>query len=255
MEVTAPPPAIEARGLVRRFGDFTAVDDVSFSVAKGEVFGFLGPNGSGKSTTIRMLTGILQPSGGSARVAGFEVATQSRRIKFRIGYMSQKFSLYEDMTVRENLEFFAAIYRLERRRAKERVEWAIEESGLSPQAGTLTRELPGGFRQRLALSCSLMHEPEILFLDEPTSGVDPVARRRFWDTIYRLTRTGVTVLVTTHFLEESEFCDRVGMILDGKLVAIGSPRQLKRGVFPGLAQEPTMDDVFVELVRRGRPAS
>lgn len=252
MEVTTPPPAIEARDLVKRFGDFTAVDHVSFSVAQGEVFGFLGPNGSGKSTTIRMLTGILAPSGGQARVAGFEVATQSRQIKFRIGYMSQKFSLYEDMTVQENLEFFAAVYRLDKQRAKDRVQWAIEESDLGDRRKTLTRELPGGYRQRLALSCSLMHEPSILFLDEPTSGVDPVARRRFWDTIYKLAHQGTTVLVTTHFLEESEFCDRVGMILDGKLVAIGSPRDLKHQVFPGSDIEPTMDDVFVELVRRGR---
>ncbi|MEK7394594.1 MAG: ABC transporter ATP-binding protein, partial [Fibrobacterota bacterium] len=170
----------------------------------------------------------------------------------RIGYMSQKFSLYEDMTVQENLEFFAAVYRLDKQRAKDRVQWAIEESDLQNQRKSLTRDLPGGFRQRLALSCSLMHEPSILFLDEPTSGVDPVARRRFWDTIYKLAHQGTTVLVTTHFLEESEFCDRVGMILDGKLVAIGSPRDLKHEVFGGRETEPTMDDVFVELVRRGR---
>jgi len=253
MEVNAP--AIEASDLVRRFGDFTAVDHVTFSVAKGEVFGFLGPNGSGKSTTIRMLTGILPPTSGSARVAGFDVATQSRAIKFRIGYMSQKFSLYEDMTVQENLEFFAALYRLEKPRAQERVAWAVETSELSEKRRVLTRDLPGGFRQRLALSCALMHEPSILFLDEPTSGVDPVARRHFWDTIYGLARGGTTVLVTTHFLEESEFCDRVGMILDGKLVALGSPRELKRGIFPDSAEEPTMEDVFVELVKKGRAAA
>ncbi len=252
MEVTPPHLAIEAHDLVRRFGSFVAVDHVTFSVAKGEVFGFLGPNGSGKSTTIRMLTGILAPSSGKARVAGLEVATQSRQIKFRIGYMSQKFSLYEDMSVQENLEFFAAIYRLPKARAKERVQWAIEESQLGDRRKALTRDLPGGFRQRLALSCSLMHEPEILFLDEPTSGVDPVARRHFWDTIYKLAHGGTTVLVTTHFLEESEFCDRVGMILDGKLVAIGSPRRLKEDVFPHNTHEPTMEDVFVELVHRGR---
>lgn len=247
-----PSAAIESRDLVRRFGDFVAVDHVTFSVAPGEVFGFLGPNGSGKSTTIRMLTGILPPSSGSARVAGFDVATQSRGIKFRIGYMSQKFSLYEDLTVQENLAFFAALYRIEARRAKERIEWAIEKSDLASRRKTLAGELAGGYRQRLALSCALMHEPSILFLDEPTSGVDPVARRRFWDSIYRLARGGTTVLVTTHFLEESEYCDRVGMILDGKLVALGSPRELKTEVFPGHRAEPTMEDVFVELVRRGR---
>jgi len=246
------PPAIVAHDLVRKFGEFTAVDHLSFSVGQGEVFGFLGPNGSGKSTTIRMLTGILPPTSGSARVAGFEVATQSRQIKFRIGYMSQKFSLYEDMTVVENLEFFAAIYRLDKIRSKARVEWAIENSELQEKRRVLTRDLPGGFRQRLALSCALMHEPSIMFLDEPTSGVDPVARRHFWDTIYGLAKRGVTILVTTHFLEESEYCDRVGMILDGKLVAIGSPRDLKREVFPDHTEEPTMDDVFVELVHRGR---
>lgn len=254
MEIATPTPAIEAVDLVRRFGDFTAVDHVTFSVKKGEVFGFLGPNGSGKSTTIRMLTGILPPTSGRARVAGYEIATQSRLVKFRIGYMSQKFSLYEDMTVQENLEFFAAIYRLDKSRSRRRVEWAIGESDLGERRKSLTRDLPGGFRQRLALSCSLLHEPEILFLDEPTSGVDPVARRHFWDTIYRLARGGTTILVTTHFLEESEFCDRVGMILDGRMVALGSPRELKEQVFPDHPHEPTMDDVFVELVHRGRAA-
>jgi ABC-2 type transport system ATP-binding protein len=247
--------AIEARGLTRDFGDFRAVDHLDFHVDRGEIFGFLGPNGSGKSTTIRMLTGILPPSSGTARVAGFEVGRQSRNIKFRIGYMSQKFSLYEDLGVQENLEFFAAVYRLPKPLARERIEWAVERSGLRDERRTLTRDLPGGIRQRLALSCSLLHRPEILFLDEPTSGVDPVARREFWETIYDLSKDGVTVLVTTHFLEESEFCDRVAMILDGKLVALGTPRGLKREIFPEHREEPTMEDVFVELVRRGRQAA
>jgi len=254
VEVNAPA-VIETQGLTRRFGDFVAVDRLDFSVAKGEIFGFLGPNGSGKSTTIRMLTGILQPSSGSARVAGFRVGQESRKIKFRIGYMSQKFSLYEDLQVAENLSFFAAVYRLPKALAAERIQWALDYSELADKRKTLTRDLPGGIRQRLALACALMHRPSILFLDEPTSGVDPIARRRFWETIYDLSKDGVTILVTTHFLEEAEYCDRVGMILDGKMVALGTPRALKQEIFPGHKEEPSMEDVFVELVDRGRKAA
>jgi ABC-type Na+ transport system ATPase subunit NatA len=187
VEVNAPA-VIETRALTRKFGDFVAVDHLDFSVAKGEIFGFLGPNGSGKSTTIRMLTGILQPSSGTARVAGFEVGRESRKIKFRIGYMSQKFSLYEDLRVEENLSFFAAVYRLPKALAKERIDWALDYSELADKRRTMTGDLPGGIRQRLALACALMHRPEILFLDEPTSGVDPIARRRFWETIYDLSK-------------------------------------------------------------------
>jgi ABC-2 type transport system ATP-binding protein len=240
VEVNAPA-VIETRGLTRRFGDFVAVDNLDISVAKGEIFGFLGPNGSGKSTTIRMLTGILQPSSGTARVAGFEVGRESRKIKFRIGYMSQKFSLYEDLQVAENLSFFAAVYRLPKALALERIQWALDYSELADQRKTMTRDLPGGIRQRLALACALMHRPEILFLDEPTSGVDPIARRRFWETIYDLSKGGVTILV--------------GMILDGKMVALGTPRALKQEIFPGHKEEPSMEDVFVELVNRGRKAA
>ena len=250
-----PEAAIQAMGLTRKFGDFVAVDHLDFTVAKGEIFGFLGPNGSGKSTTIRMLTGILSPTTGTARVAGFEVGRESRQIKFRIGYMSQKFSLYEDLRVEENLSFFAAVYRLPKEMARERIEWALEYSELSDKRKTLTGDLPGGIRQRLALACALMHRPQILFLDEPTSGVDPIARRRFWETIYDLSKDGVTILVTTHFLEEAEYCDRVGMILDGRMVALGTPRALKQEIFPGHKEEPTMEDVFVELVHRGRKAA
>jgi ABC-2 type transport system ATP-binding protein len=254
VEVNAPA-VIETRALTRKFGDFVAVDHLDFSVAKGEIFGFLGPNGSGKSTTIRMLTGILQPSSGTARVAGFEVGREGRKIKFHIGYMSQKFSLYEDLQVEENLSFFAAVYRLSKAMAKERIQWALDYSELADKRKTLTGDLPGGIRQRLALACALMHRPEILFLDEPTSGVDPIARRRFWETIYDLSKGGVTILVTTHFLEEAEYCDRVGMILDGKMVALGTPRALKQEIFPGHKEEPSMEDVFVELVNRGRKAA
>ena len=258
MEVTPDDPsraAIQSMGLTRKFGDFVAVDHLDFTVAKGEIFGFLGPNGSGKSTTIRMLTGILSPTTGTARVAGFEVGRESRQIKFRIGYMSQKFSLYEDLMVEENLSFFAAVYRLPKATARERIDWALEYSELSDKRRTMTKDLPGGIRQRLALACALMHRPSILFLDEPTSGVDPIVRRRFWETIYDLSRDGVTILVTTHFLEEAEYCDRVGMILDGKMVALGTPRTLKQEIFPGHKEEPTMEDVFVELVNRGRKAA
>jgi len=254
VEVNAPA-VIETQALTRKFGDFVAVDHLDISVAKGEIFGFLGPNGSGKSTTIRMLTGILQPSSGTARVAGFEVGRESRKIKFQIGYMSQKFSLYEDLRVEENLSFFAAVYRLPKALALERIQWALDYSELADKRKTLTGDLPGGIRQRLALSCALMHRPSILFLDEPTSGVDPIARRRFWETIYDLSKGGVTILVTTHFLEEAEYCDRVGMILDGKMVALGTPRALKQEIFPGHVEEPSMEDVFVELVHRGRKAA
>ena len=215
------------RNLTRRFGDFVAVDKVSFEVAKGEIFGFLGPNGSGKSTTIRMLTGILAPSSGGGTVAGFEVMTQAEQIKAHIGYMSQKFSLYEELTVEENIDFYGGIYRIPIKTRNERKAWVIEMAGLKDHRHSRTANLSGGWKQRLALGCAVLHEPPVIFLDEPTSGVDPLSRRRFWDLIYELSGKGVTVFVTTHYMEEAEYCDRLGLIHRGELIAIGTPEELK----------------------------
>ncbi len=227
MPVSDEGPAVAVTGLTRRFGDFVAVDGVSFEVAKGEIFGFLGPNGSGKSTTIRMLTGILAPSGGGGTVAGFDVLNQAEKIKAHIGYMSQKFSLYEDLTVEENIDFYGGIYRIPMKRRKERKAWVIEMAGLQAHRQSLTAILSGGWKQRLALGCAVLHEPPVIFLDEPTSGVDPLSRRRFWDLIYELSGKGVTVFVTTHYMEEAEYCDRIGLIHRGELIAVGTPEELK----------------------------
>jgi drug efflux transport system ATP-binding protein len=219
--------AVTVRDLERRFGSFIAVNRVSFDVAKGEIFGFLGPNGSGKSTTIRMLTGILAPSGGTGTVAGFDVRTEAEKIKAHIGYMSQRFSLYEDLTVEENIDFYSGIYRIPKARRRERKEWVIGMAGLAEHRGSRTAILSGGWKQRLALGCAVLHEPPVIFLDEPTSGVDPLSRRRFWDLIYDLSAKGVTVFVTTHYMEEAEYCDRIGLIHRGDLIAVGTPRELK----------------------------
>ncbi len=219
--------AVTVKDLERRFGDFVAVDRVSFDVKTGEIFGFLGPNGSGKSTTIRMLTGILAPSSGGGTVAGYDIATEAEKIKAHIGYMSQKFSLYEDLTVEENIDFYGGIYRIARDKRQARKEWVIEMAGLAEHRNSRTGVLSGGWKQRLALGCSVLHEPPVIFLDEPTSGVDPLSRRRFWDLIYDLSGKGVTVFVTTHYMEEAEYCDRIGLIHRGELIAVGTPRQLK----------------------------
>lgn len=219
--------AVTVRDLERRFGSFVAVNRVSFDVAKGEIFGFLGPNGSGKSTTIRMLTGILAPSGGAGTVAGFDVRTEAEKIKAHIGYMSQRFSLYEDLTVEENIDFYSGIYRIPKARRRERKEWVIGMAGLAEHRGSRTAILSGGWKQRLALGCAVLHEPPVIFLDEPTSGVDPLSRRRFWDLIYDLSARGVTVFVTTHYMEEAEYCDRIGLIHRGDLIAVGTPGELK----------------------------
>lgn len=235
--------SIEVSGLTKKFGDFTAVDSVSFRVARGEIFGFLGANGAGKSTTIRMLCGLLTPTSGGAIVGGFSVGDQPEKVKERIGYMSQKFSLYEDLTVMENIRFFGGIYGLGRTRVRARLPWILEMSGLRGRENSLTRELAGGWKQRLALGCALLHEPEIVFLDEPTGGVDPVSRRRFWDLIYDLSLRGVTVFVTTHYLDEAEYCHRIMLMHAGKIVAGGSPRELKDK--HGLE---TLEDVFIHLI-------
>jgi ABC-2 type transport system ATP-binding protein len=225
-------PAVEeftvvVRNLERRFGAFTAVNRVSFEVRKGEIFGFLGPNGAGKSTTIRMLCGLLAPTSGEGTVAGFDLKTEAEKIKQNIGYMSQRFSLYEDLTVEENINFYSGIYRIPAERKKERKEWVLRMAGLSDHRATKTAFLSGGWKQRLALGCAVLHEPPILFLDEPTSGVDPISRRTFWELIYELAGKGVTVFVTTHYMDEAEYCDRLGLIYRGELVALGTPEELK----------------------------
>jgi len=219
--------AVVVQDLERRFGRFIAVNRISFEVATGEIFGFLGPNGSGKSTTIRMLCGILAPTGGTGMVAGYDLRRQAEQIKAHIGYMSQKFSLYEDLTVEENIDFYSGIYRILPEKKRARKEWVLEMAGLREHRHSLTAILSGGWKQRLALGCAILHEPPIVFLDEPTSGVDPMSRRQFWDLIYELSGKGVTVFVTTHYMDEAEYCDRVGLIHRGELIATGTPQRLK----------------------------
>jgi ABC-2 type transport system ATP-binding protein len=227
-----PTPAITVRDLTRRFGQFVAVDHVTFDVGRGEIFGFLGSNGAGKSTTIRMLCGLLEPTSGTATVGGLDVTRDPEGVKRRIGYMSQRFSLYELLTVDQNIAFFGGIYGLDKARQAERRRFVIEMAGLEGRESTLARDLAGGWRQRLALGCAILHEPAILFLDEPTGGVDPLSRRQFWRLIDTLAQAGVTVLVTTHYLDEAERCHRVALIHAGRLATIGTPRQVKQ-VFDG----------------------
>jgi ABC-2 type transport system ATP-binding protein len=220
-------PAISAEHLVRRFGDLTAVNDVSFRVEKGEIFGFLGPNGSGKTTVIKMLTGLLPLSGGSAQVEGIDVRTDPEAVRERIGYMSQNFSLYYDLTVAENLEFYGRIYSLESARLKRRIEEVVALNGLAPYLNRLGAQLSGGWKQRLALGCAMLHEPRLLFLDEPTAGIDPVARRQLWDLLFELSGHGITFFVTTHYMDEAERCSHVAYIYYGKLIADGTPNSLR----------------------------
>ena len=222
-----PEPAVVVENISRVFGSFTAVDALSFEVPRGEIFGFLGPNGAGKSTTIRMLCGLLTPSSGKGRVAGFDIFTAPEQIKQHIGYMSQKFSLYEDLTVEENIQFYGGIYGLKGPAMKKRKAWAMETAGLLDHGKSLTRILSTGWKQRLALACAILHEPPIIFLDEPTSGVDPLSRRRFWDMIYSMADRGITVFVTTHYMEEAEYCDRIALIYKGRMIAMGTPMELK----------------------------
>jgi ABC-type multidrug transport system ATPase subunit len=236
---------VSVQNLTRRFGDFTAVDDVSFDVAKGEIFGFLGPNGAGKTTTIKMLTGLLAPTSGTGTVTGHDIRADSEWIKHRIGYMSQLFSLYNDLTVEENIAFFAGLYEVTGERLAARRAWLLAMAGLQDQTKRLTAELPLGYKQRLALGCAVLHEPPVLFLDEPTSGVDQMARRSFWELIYGFADRGMTVFVTTHYMKEAEYCHRVALMNRGKLIALDEPAALMREV--GV---PTLDDVFVTLVER-----
>jgi drug efflux transport system ATP-binding protein len=219
--------------LVKRFGDFTAVDHVSLETRKGEIFGFLGPNGAGKSTTIRMLCGLLTPTEGRATVAGYDVARDPESVRQNIGYMSQRFSLYNDLRVIENLRLFAGLYNVPQKLVEERIAWALDMANLRGQERMITGTLPGGWKQRLALGCALLHRPPIIFLDEPTSGVDPISRRQFWDLIHRMGSEGVTVFVTTHYMEEAEYCNRLAMIYRGRMVALGTPTELKQKYMKG----------------------
>jgi len=243
------PEAVSVCDLEKRFGRFVAVDRISFAVEQGEIFGFLGPNGAGKSTTIRMLCGIITPSGGSGHVAGCDLFTQSEKIKQAIGYMSQKFSLYLDMTPSENIRFYLGIYNVPARLWPERTDWVFKMTRLVDVRDRLTRDLPPGWRQRLALGCALLHRPRLLFLDEPTSGVDPITRRHFWQFIKQLTGEGVTVFVTTHYMDEAQHCDRVVIINEGAIVAAGSPTDIIRKVLPDQPQAD-LNDAFVQLMQR-----
>ncbi|WP_373325718.1 ABC transporter ATP-binding protein [Sporomusa paucivorans] len=244
--------AVATENLTRMFGNFTAVNQVSLKIPQGSIYGFLGPNGSGKSTTIRMLCGILTPTSGNGHILGLDLATQGESIKEQIGYMSQKFSLYDDLTVLENLEFYAGLYNLSAAERKERIENMLTMAGLKDRRQEMTANLSGGWKQRLALGCSILHKPSILFLDEPTGGVDPKSRRMFWDIIYYLSQQGTTVMVTTHFMDEAEHCDAIGFIYEGSLIADDTPARLKQNL-PGILLEiPTPDPMglFAELAER-----
>ncbi|QIG49722.1 ABC transporter ATP-binding protein [Nordella sp. HKS 07] len=239
---------IEARGLTKRFGDFTAAQDITFNIKRGEIFGLLGPNGAGKSTTFKMLCGLLKPSAGEGRVAGFDLRRDTAEARNRLGYMAQKFSLYGDLSVAQNLNFFAGVYGLRGARKRERIKLVTDIFDFRRHAHQSAKDLPLGHKQRLALACAVMHEPEALFLDEPTSGVDPITRREFWTHINGLVEKGVTILVTTHFMDEAEYCDRISLIFRGKSIALGSPDDLKRRVTSPENPDPTMEDAFIALV-------
>jgi ABC-2 type transport system ATP-binding protein len=226
-------PAVHMEKLVKRFGDFTAVDNVTLDVMRGEIFGFLGPNGAGKSTTIRILCGLLPPTSGRALVGGFDVSAHPEEVKRRIGYMSQKFSLYDDLSVKENIEFFANVYGVPAEKFPERLDFVLKMADLEDKQDMPTRLLSGGWKQRLALGCAILHEPPILFLDEPTSGVDPIARRNFWELIYQLSAAGHTIFVTTHYMDEAEYCHRIALMYGGRTIALGSPAELKRSLGEG----------------------
>jgi ABC-2 type transport system ATP-binding protein len=243
--VTAGALAIDARELTRTFGSFVAVDHITFDVRAGEVFGFLGANGAGKTTAIRMLTGLLAPSAGRATVAGHDVATQGEAVKRNIGYMSQRFSLYEDLTVAENIRLYGGIYDLSAREIRERTDRMLGRLGLAHAASTSVKSIPLGWRQKLAFSVALLHAPRVVFLDEPTSGVDPITRRQFWELIYETAAAGTTVLVTTHYMDEAEYCDRISIMVAGRIEALGAPTDVKREF-----GADSIDELFVQLARR-----
>lgn len=237
-------PAIVATSLTRRFGTFTAVDAITFDVAPGEVFGFLGANGAGKTTAIRMLTGLLAPTDGEAQVAGFDIRTQAEKVRARIGYMSQRFSLYEDLTVLENIQLYGGVYGLDGATIRTRADALLAGLEFEETRDQLVRAIPLGWKQKLAFSVAMLHEPAIVFLDEPTGGVDPITRRQFWELIYAAAARGTTIFVTTHYLDEAEYCDRVSIMVDGRIAALGTPAELKQSF-----DTTTLDDVFVRLVR------
>ncbi len=241
--------AIDAKGLTRRFGSFTAVDDITFHVERGEVFGFLGANGAGKTTAIRMLTGLLEPTSGSATVAGFDIGTQAEQVRRRIGYMSQKFSLYDDLTVRENITLYGGIYGVSDKDIKTRTADILTRIGLEHAGKELVRDIPLGWKQQLAFCVALLHKPAVVFLDEPTGGVDPITRRRFWELIYEAGAEGTSILVTTHYLDEAEYCRRISIMVNGAIAAMGTPAEVRRAV--GAA---TLDEVFLKLTRPGSAA-
>lgn len=238
---------ITAEKLTKRFGDFIAANELSFEVKAGEIFGFLGANGAGKTTAMRMLCGLLAPSSGNAKIAGYDIFTQTKEIKTKIGYMSQKFSLYDDLTVAENIRFYAGIYGMRIKQIKQKTSELLDELELKSEAKTLVRELPLGWKQKLAFSVSIVHDPSIVFLDEPTGGVDPVTRRQFWDLIYYASARGVTVFVTTHYMDEAEYCNRVSIMVDGVVAALDSPKNLKKQYHAN-----NMEDVFYELARHAK---
>lgn len=242
--------AIEAENMVKRFGNFIANDHLTFSVLKGEIFGFLGANGAGKTTAIRILCGLSAPSSGKIRVAGFDVFTQTEKIKLHIGYMSQRFSLYEDLTVSENFRFYGGIYGMSRVDIRNKTNEMLDRLGISGLKNTLIASLPLGIRQKLAFSVAIMHTPEIVFLDEPTGGVDPITRRQFWQMIYEAANSGITIFVTTHYMDEAEYCNRVSIMVDGKIEALDTPARLKE-----LYKVENMNEVFLKLARAGNPAS
>jgi ABC-2 type transport system ATP-binding protein len=246
---------VEVHDLVRRFGNFTAVDHVSFEVHRGEIFGLLGPNGAGKTTTFRMLCGLLAASGGTLRVAGVDLRYARASARERIGYVAQKFSLYGQLSVVENLDFFGSAYGLRGRRKRERIDWAMDQFELKSLARLPSGQLPGGFKQRLSMAAALLHEPDTLFLDEPTSGVDPLARREFWQRITALARQGVTVIVTTHFMEEAEYCDRIAILDAGQILAQGTPAEVRQRAHPEPGHTPTMEDAFIAIVEEARSGS
>ena len=245
MSSTTTAPVITTDKLTKRFGQFLAANELTFQVSKGEIFGFLGANGAGKTTAMRMLCGLLKPSSGKATIAGYDVYTQTEKIKKSIGYMSQKFSLYDDLTVSENIRFYAGIYGMSRPQIKEKTKELLEELQLEKEAKTLVSELPLGWKQKLSFSVSIVHDPDIVFLDEPTGGVDPVTRRQFWDLIYHASDRGVTVFVTTHYMDEAEYCNRVSIMVDGVIAALDSPTRLKQQF-----GHDNMEDVFYELARK-----
>jgi ABC-2 type transport system ATP-binding protein len=238
---------IQAQGLTKRFGDFIATNAITFEVYKGEIFGFLGANGAGKTTAMKILIGISKPSGGKAKVAGFDVYSETEDIKKNIGYMSQKFSLYEDLTIRENIRFFGGIYGLDRKTIKEKTDVLLKTLGFEAEADKLVSSLPLGWRQKLSFSIAILHNPKIVFLDEPTGGVDPVTRRQFWDLIYEASNSGVTIFVTTHYMDEAEYCNRVSIMVDGKIEALDTPQNLKKHF-----HADSMDEVFHQLARKAK---